>query len=124
DSLDDLQKLASSKRADLDSDRRAVALLGDSLSLTRGYRWLGSVDAGVQYERDTDRNRLLGPSLSLQLPIFSQGQAPVLRAEAQLELARAELKKKELEVSNHVQAAYGRVMATRKRIDRLRGETI
>jgi outer membrane protein, heavy metal efflux system len=124
DSLDDLRKLASSKRADLDSDRRAVALLDDSLRLTRTYRFLGSVDVGVQYERDTDRNRLLGPSLSLQLPVFSQGQAPVLRAEAQLDLARAELKKKELEVSNNVQAAYERVMATRKRIDRLRGETI
>ena len=124
DSLDELQKLASLKRPDLESDRRAVALLEDSLGITRTYRWLGSVDVGVQYERDTDRNRLFGPTLSLQLPIFNQGQPTILRAESQLEAARADLRSKELEVSNGVQAAYDRVMAARKRLDRLGTETI
>jgi cobalt-zinc-cadmium efflux system outer membrane protein len=124
DSLDELQKLASLERPDLESDRRAVALLGGSLGVTRRYRMLGSVDAGVQYERDTDRNRLFGPSLSLQLPVFNQGQAAVLRAEAELDSARSKLRAKELEVSNGVQAAYDRVMAARKRLDRLRTQTI
>jgi len=124
DDLDALQKLAVLRRADLESDRRAVALLEDSLGVARSYRLLGNVDVGVQYERDTDRNRLLGPSLSLQLPIFSQGQAPMLRANALLEAARADLRAKELEVSNGVQSAYDRLTATRKRLDRLGTETI
>lgn len=124
DALDELQKLASLKRADLESDRRLVALLQDNLGVTRDYRLLGSVDVGVQYERDTDRNRLLGPSLSLQLPIFSQGQPSLLRAESQLDQARADLRAKELEVANGVQAAYDRLLAARKRLDRLGKETI
>lgn len=124
DALDDLQKLASLKRADLESDRRAVALLEDNLGLVHDYRLLGSVDVGVQYERDTDHNRLLGPSLSLQLPIFNQGQPAVLRAESLLDQARADLRAKELEVSNGVQAAYDRLLAARKRLDRLGKETI
>lgn len=124
DTLDTLQNLATTKRPDLDSDRRAVALLEDSLGITRRYRFLGSAEVGVQYERDTDRNRLLGPSFSLQLPIFSQGQAPLLRAESQLDAARAELKAKELEVFNGVQSAHDHVMAARKRVERLGGETI
>jgi len=124
DPLDALQQLAIEERADLDSDRRAVVLLEDALGLTRSYRYIGDVEVGAQYERDTDRNRLIGPSLSLQLPIFNQGQAAVLRAESLLDAARAQARAKELEVSNGVQASNDRVVAARARIDRLANETI
>jgi len=124
DDLEALRKLAALKRTDLESQRRAVGLLEDSLTLTRDFRYVGDVEVGVQYERDTDRSHLLGPSLALQLPIFNQGQAPLLRAESQLDAARAGLHAKELEISNGVQGAYDRVGAARKRIDRLAGETI
>ncbi len=123
DTLDQLQSLAAA-RLDLQSARRSAELLADGLNVTRGYRYLGDVEIGVQYERDTDRNRLLGPSLSLQLPIFNQGQAPVLRAQARLELAQAHVHDKELEVSNAVKRGYDGVAAARQRIERLRGETI
>jgi cobalt-zinc-cadmium efflux system outer membrane protein len=123
DSLDALQELALA-RADLDSDRRAVVLLEDALGLTRSYRFIGDVEVGAQYERDTDRNRLIGPSLSLQLPIFNQGQAAILRAESLLDAARARVRAKEVEISNAVDAANDRVMAIRRRIDRLGNETI
>ncbi len=105
DPLDASLQLAFIRRADLDSDRRAVVLLEDALGLTRSYRYFGEVVVGAQYERDTDRNRLIGPSLSLQLPIFNQGQAAVLRAESLLDAARAQVRTRELEVANGVQAA-------------------
>ena len=124
DSLPALQSLAWQQRADLDSDRRAVVLLEDVLGVTRSFRFMGQVDVGAQYERDTDRNRLIGPSLSLQLPIFNQGQAAVLHAESLLEAARAQLRAKQLEISNGVRAAHERVLAARKRADRLQRETI
>ena len=124
DPLDVLQQLAMAQRADLDSERRAVVLLEDALGVARSYRYLGAVEVGAQYERDTDRNRLLGPSLSLQLPIFNQGQAAVLRAESLLDAARARAHAKEIEVGNGVKAANTRVLATRQRVDRLANETI
>ncbi|GAC1691244.1 MAG: TolC family protein [Candidatus Dormibacteraceae bacterium] len=124
ETLDQLQQLAASKRLDLQSARRAVDLLQDSLGITRRYRYVGDVEVGAQYERDTDRNRLLGPTLGLQLPFFSQGQAPLLRAQARLELAQAQLQGKELEVSNAVKRSLEAVVAARHRIERLRGETI
>ena len=124
ETLGQLQRLASNGRLDLQSARRSVELLQDSLDVTRSYRYLGDVRVGVQYERDTDSNRLLGPSLSLQLPLFNQGQAPLLRAHARLELARAHVQAKELEVSNGVKRSYEGVAAVRQRIERLRGETI
>ncbi len=109
---------------DLESDRRATVLLADSLGITRSYRFLGDVQVGVQYERDTDRNRLLGPSLSLQVPIFNQGQSAILRAEAQLDAARAELKAKELQVANGVQGAFDRLAAAKQRVERIGTEII
>jgi cobalt-zinc-cadmium efflux system outer membrane protein len=124
DSLDALQQLAREQRADLDSDRRAVVLLEDALGLTRSYRYLGEVEVGAQYERDTDRSRLIGPTLSIQLPIFNQGQAAVLRAESLLDAARAQARAKELEISNAVLTANDRVVAARQRIARLSDETI
>lgn len=124
DPLDASLQLAFMRRADLDSDRRAVVLLEDGLGLTRTYRYFGEVVVGAQYERDTDRNKLIGPSLSLQLPIFNQGQAAVLRAESLLDAARAQVQIRELEVSNGVQAATDRVAAARGRIERLANEMI
>ncbi len=124
DRLDDLQQLAAARRADLASARRAVLLLQDSLDLTRSYRFLGEVQVGTQYERDTDRNRLIGPSLSLQLPIFNQGQGAILQAESRLDAARAGLRAKELEVTNGVQSAEDRLIAARKRVTRLHEELI
>ena len=124
DPLDALQELARAQRADLDSDRRAVVLLEDALGLTRSYRYLGEVEVGAQYERDTDRSRLIGPSLSIQLPIFNQGQAAVLRAESLLDAARAQARAKELEISNAVLKARDSVVAARQRLTRLSDETI
>ena len=124
DSLDSLQSLANEKRADLDSDRRAVVLLEDALGLARSFRYVGDIEVGAQYERDTDRNRLIGPSLSIQLPIFNQGQAAVLRAESLLDRARAQARATELDVSNAVFAAHARLMAMRQRAERLKTDMI
>jgi cobalt-zinc-cadmium efflux system outer membrane protein len=124
DALDALQQRAADHRADLESDRRVVVLLEDALGVARSYRFVGDVDVGVQYERDTDRSKLLGPSLALRLPLFQQGQASVLHAEALLDQARAQLRVTEIAVSNAVFIANDGVMATRRRIERLRSETI
>ncbi len=108
-----LQALAQQGRLDLAAKRREVALLEDSLGVTRSYRLLGDVDVGVQGERDTDGAHLLGPSVSIQLPLFNQGQGAVLRAQSRLELGRAELRRMEVEASTAIQLAQSRVVSSR-----------
>jgi cobalt-zinc-cadmium efflux system outer membrane protein len=124
DALEGLQQRAADHRADLESDRRAVALLEDALGVARTYRFVGDVEVGVQYERDTDRAKLIGPSFALQVPLFQQGQASVLHAEAMLDQARAQARATEIAVSNAVFAANDRVRAARRRVERLHDETI
>jgi len=109
-----LKPLAHQQRLDLAAAKQAVTSLEQSLDVTKRYRLLGKVDVGIAGERETDRTKLYGPSLSLQLPIFNQGQGAVTRASAQLDDALARVQSLELEIDNTVALGVDRVAATRK----------
>lgn len=113
DGLETLQSLAREHRLDLLAARREVDLLGDALGVARRWRLLGRIDIGVERERETDGSKLTGPTLSLAIPLFNQGQAAIARAEAQLEIGRAELARLELQIDNDVRLGRERVAAMR-----------
>ena len=112
ESADALLPLAQQQRLDLTAARQEATLREQGVSLTRRYRLLGKVDIGVAGERETDRTKLYGPSLSLQLPIFNQGQGAIARADAQLDDARARVAALELEIDSSVRLGVDRVSAT------------
>jgi cobalt-zinc-cadmium efflux system outer membrane protein len=114
ESADMLVPLAHQQRLDLAAAQKQVTLLEQSLDVTKRYRLLGKVDVGVAGERETDRTKLYGPSLSLQLPIFNQGQGAVARAGAMLDERRARVQSLELEIDNTVVLGIDRVATTRK----------
>lgn len=114
DSADGLVTLAHQQRLDLTAARQEVTLLEQSLGVTKQYRWLGKVDVGVAGERETDRTKLYGPSLSLQLPIFNQGQGAIARANAQLDDSRARVQSLELEIDANVRLGVDRIAAAHK----------
>lgn len=116
DELADLQRLAQQRRLELKAARLAIEQRQELLDLTRGYRYVGAVEAGVEYERETDRSRLFGPTLTLELPLFNRGASRVLAAEAELELSRVRLRELEISISNGVALSYRRVRAARKRL--------
>ena len=119
-----LLPLAHQQRLDLTAAEQEVALLEQSLGVTQSYRLLGKVDVGVAGERETDRTKLYGPSLSIQLPIFNQGQGAVARASAQLDDARARLHSLELDIDSAVALGVDRLVATRKIADDYRAALI
>ena len=114
ESADALLPLARQQRLDLAAAQHEVTLLEQSLDVTKRYRLLGKVDVGIAGERETDRTKLYGPSLSLQLPIFNQGQGAVARASAMLDERRARVQSLELEIDNTVALGVDRVAATHK----------
>jgi cobalt-zinc-cadmium efflux system outer membrane protein len=122
--IEPLRRLAAQNRLDLQAAYREVASLEQALGLTRHYRLLGSLDVGVDYERETDRSRLLGPSLSLELPVFHQNQAGIARAQALLDAARARLAAAELDASNGLQQAHDALLAADTRARRYKLELI
>lgn len=115
EALDELRALAHERRLDLAAARRQTELLADALSLARRWRLLGSVEVGVEREKESDGSRLHGPTLSLALPLFNQGQAAIARAQAQLERSRADLAALELSIDAEVAASIEQ-LATLRRI--------
>ena len=86
-----LMDLAMTQRLDLAAARRAVANREDALGVTQRWRWLGELELGYEREREAGGERLKGPGLGLEIPIFNQGQGELARARAELAQARAEL---------------------------------
>jgi len=118
DPLPDLQALALAQRLDLDARRREVANASAAADLVQRWRWLPFIAVGVEGEKDADGTHLFGPTLSLELPLFNQGQGRMLRAQSLVELAQAEQARQELDIQTQVAGAYQRMLAARDRASR------
>ncbi len=112
-SSDGLVSTALAQRLDLAAAQQEVALRETTLGVTRRWRWLGSVDVGYERERELDGEILRGPTLSLELPIFNQGQAAIGRARTELASARARLDALVLTVSNEARIGLDRMATAR-----------
>ena len=77
--VENVEALAVSQRLDLAASRHQVANVQSALKLKKSVRWLPAVDIGVNAEHETDHTWLIGPTLSLEIPVFDQGQAEVAR---------------------------------------------
>jgi outer membrane protein TolC len=113
DSLEHLLLLAQQSRLDLAATKTQLELLANELGVTHTFRYVGEIEIGVETERETDRSRLTGPALSIELPIFNSGEGKIARAEALLDDAEARWQWLVLEVGNEVQLAYNRVQSSR-----------
>ncbi|MGH8759570.1 MAG: TolC family protein, partial [Burkholderiales bacterium] len=120
DELPELLRLAGESRLDLLAARKEVDLLAGSLGLTRRFRYLGEMEVGVETERETDRSRITGPTFSWELPLFSQGQGAVARAQAQMRGAEGRLQELEIAASNAVHLASLRVANAKSRAENYR----
>lgn len=77
-----LEGLAISNRLDLQALAKEIDAFEQALSLSRFYRWIPFVEAGVSAEREVEGGWVIGPQLALEIPIFDQGQAQVARFES------------------------------------------
>lgn len=121
---DALVPLALENRLDLSAARIRVTLREDALGITRRWRWLGSIQVGYERESEIDGEVLRGPSLSLELPIFNQGQGAVMRAQAELMQARAELDALVLNVHNSARLSVEQLAVARDIAERYRTELV
>jgi outer membrane protein TolC len=109
----ELLALALEQRLDLAAEREEIALLEDSLRVTRRWRWFGRTNIGYERERETDGTKLRGPTLEFELPLFDQHQGTVARAEAQLADARARHAASALAARNEIAARTERLEIAR-----------
>jgi cobalt-zinc-cadmium efflux system outer membrane protein len=84
-----------------------------ALSMARSSRYTGVVDVGAHVHKDADGALLLGPTLSLELPIFDQRQGVIGRLEAQRRQAQRHLDELAINARSEVRLALAKLEMTR-----------
>ena len=109
-----LESLAVAQRIDLAAAQRELAGVVRALGLTKTYRYIGALSFGVDTERDSDRTNVTGPRLSLELPLFNQGQARIARSEAELRRTERKLEALAIGIRTEVRAQHDKLAALRE----------
>jgi outer membrane protein, heavy metal efflux system len=83
-SLEHLESTAVQQRLDLAALKHRVDNTAYALSLREKTRFIPSaINVGVNTEREPEGERITGPTLDLELPIFDQGQGSIARLQAE-----------------------------------------
>ena len=108
-----LESLAISQRLDLAATKAEIGALAGSLGITKTYRYIGSIEFGVDTEKEPDGQRVTGPTWQLELPIFNRGQGRIAKLEAQLRQAERRLESEAVTIRSEVREARDRLIARR-----------
>src|SRR5581483_11403310 len=111
--LKNLETLAVSQRLDLAAARSEAESVAAALRLKKNTRFIPGVSVGVSTERNTDGQRVTGPTLGLELPLFDQGQPAVARLGAQYRQAQNNYAAMEVNVRSEVRQALDGLLAAR-----------
>ena len=76
-------------------------------------RYLPALQLGVSTERDAEGTRVTGPELSVELPIFDQGQARLARLAATLRQAQARQAELEVDIRAEARTLRSQLLAAR-----------
>lgn len=115
-----LESLAIRQRLDVAAARTEAALMRRAVSLARSWRWFGSVEVGVHEHQDADGPHLIGPTLTLELPLFDQRQAEIARLEAQQRQSERRLASLAIHTRSEVRETSARLIAARQLVLHLR----
>jgi outer membrane protein, heavy metal efflux system len=113
--LDGLETLAIRQRSDLEAAWRDMEVQSQALGFTKETWFLTQATVGAEGERETDGQWRIGPSLSMPLPIFDQGQGAVPRAQAMLMQSQQRFLAMAVDVQSQVRTAYIRMRSARRK---------
>lgn len=105
-----LERVALAKRLDLAALRTEAELVRQGHDLAETTRWspLG-IKIGVESERESNGNRVTGPTIRLGVPLFDQGQADILRLQTALDQAENRVASLEANIRSQVRVAAAQV---------------
>ena len=111
--MENIENLAISRRLDLAATRAEIANVQGALKLKKSVRWLPAVSVGVNAEHETDHTWVVGPSLSLEVPIFDQGQPELARLASEYRRAARNFEALAVNIRSEVREARDALMAAR-----------
>jgi cobalt-zinc-cadmium efflux system outer membrane protein len=119
-SLDQVESLAVGRRLDLLAIRAEEQALEEAASLAGLTRAVPALHAGVTTGRDAEGTSITGPELSVELPIFDQGQARAARLQAEIRQARARQAELAVNVRAEVRALRSRLVTAHRSAEHYR----
>jgi outer membrane protein, heavy metal efflux system len=108
-----LETLAVSQRFDLAATEHELRSTVQALGIAKTYRFVSALEVGIGGTRNTDKTNQLGPNLSIQLPIFNQGQDRIARGEARLRQAERNFEDLAIEIRSEVRLLRDRLASRR-----------
>jgi outer membrane protein TolC len=108
----ELMPRALDKRADLRSRHAAAAKADATLQLTIANRY-GNPTIGPAYAYDPTRINLIGGQINLSIPVFNTHQGEIQQKRAEQTKALLDVRQKEVEIQQDVEAALKRLTAAR-----------
>lgn len=118
-----LEQTALAHRPDLSAAQEESSASSRALALSR-LSFFPSFRAGVFTEKDQAGQRLTGPAISVQIPLFDLGSAARLRAGAERDAARHNLAALRMEVPSEVRSAHRTMTAARRAFEATRDELV
>lgn len=115
-SVEGLEALAMKQRLDVRAATQQAELFGRAVNLASSSRWVGALEVGVDTHRDPDGPRVLGPSLSIELPIFDQRQAVLAKLQAQRRQSQRLRDSAAVNARSRVRQAYAAYKVSRDRV--------
>jgi outer membrane protein, heavy metal efflux system len=112
-SIRGLETLAITQRYDLAAAKAELQSMLRALGLVKTFRWIGALDFGIDSERQSDSQTITGPTFSLELPFFNQGQARVARSQAQLRRAYDNFEREAVEIRSEVRELRDKLIFNR-----------
>ena len=85
------------------------ASLADALGVAQQFRYLSLIGLGLNFSRETDGEKIRGPSIELGLPLWDRGQGSRVRMQAQLRESERNLEALALDVIGETRAAYMKI---------------
>lgn len=105
-SLEHLESLAISQRRDFLALEKETDSIGQMLALKTNTRYLpGGINLGVDTEKTSPDQRVTGPTLDLELPIFDQGQGEIAKLASQYRQAQRQLQALAVQIRSEVREA-------------------
>ncbi len=116
-SLRRIEKQAIDKSLDLAEARQRIMTLAHKYGVTRATTLIPDLEVGYDKERDgVDKEWSHGPTFSVVLPIFDQGQAKRKKAELEIRSAQDSYWDKAVKIRSAARTARNKLMMSRKKV--------
>jgi len=112
-----LESRAVAQRLDLASARAQFVTQARSLGFARVEAMLEGAEITAHFEREVEGDASVGPSFSIPLPIFNQGQPAVARARARLRQSQQRYLGLAANIRSDVRAARDRMLLLRSQVE-------